>query len=337
VHALTPPNVTDKLIGETNQPYVTALVTLQSSVDQAAASRGPAGEGAAAQAVGNASSALVAARQIAAGFKIDPAGQVHTTVQRLLEAPITNVEGLLRSFGASQVNARGASFCAAARPVLGKFPFNPSAMAEASPQEIGQLLRPGTGALWAFYNEALQPMLQKQGASYVPTGGTTRLTPGFINFFNKLATLSEAMFKDTPDPQLKFHVEPQLTAGVQSVAFTVDGVEVRSIRNTAKQRFTWPGTGRESKVTVQVGPGTELLIAGPHQGSWGFLRAFYEADPGQAVGQSHRAEWGRAKSGGSLPPGARIAVLVTAEQPAATAIFRRSHFAGTFCPGVMAQ
>jgi type VI secretion system protein ImpL len=97
VQSLTPPNVTDKLIGPTNAPYVTALVTLQSSVEHAAAARGPAGEGAAAQAAGNAQSALVAARQIAAEFKIDPAGQVHTTVQRLMEAPITFVEPLLRA------------------------------------------------------------------------------------------------------------------------------------------------------------------------------------------------------------------------------------------------
>jgi type VI secretion system protein ImpL len=242
---------------------------------------------------------------------------------------------LLRSFGASQVNNRGASFCSVARPVLAKFPFNPSASAEASPQEIGQLLRPGTGALWTFYNEALQPMLQKQGTSYVPTGGSTRLTPGFIGFFNKLATLSEAMFKDSPDPKLQFNVEPQLTAGVQAVTMTVDGEALRSSRNTARQRFTWPGTGRESKLAVQVGPGAELLIAGPYQGSWGFLRVFYEADAGQAANPWHRAEWGRAKSGGTLPPGARIAVHV--ESGPATSIFRRSHFAGTFCPGVMAQ
>jgi type VI secretion system protein ImpL len=335
VQTLTPPNVTDKLIGEKNAPYVTALVTLQSSVEQAAAARGPAGEGAAAQAAGNASSALVAARQIAAEFKIDPGGQVHTTVQRLMEAPITYVEPLLRSFGASQVNARGASFCAAARPVLSKFPFNPSAAAEATPQEVGQLLRPGTGSLWTFYNEALQPLLQKQGASYVPQGGGTRLTPGFVNFFNKLATLSEAMFKDTPEPRLQFTVEPQLTAGIQAVTFTVDGEPVRSSRNRESRRFTWPGSGRESKLTVQVGPGAELVIAGPQQGSWGFLRAFYEADPGQAVGTSHRAEWTRAKTGGTLPPGARIAVDVNAGP--ATPMFRRSHFAGTFCPGTMAQ
>jgi type VI secretion system protein ImpL len=335
VHVLTPPTATDKLIGPTNAPYMSALVALQSSVEQAAAARGPAGEGAAAQATENARNALVAARQIATEFKIDPAGQVHTAVQRLMEAPITYVEPLLRGFGAAQVNARGASFCAVARPVLAKFPFNPSAGAEATPQEIGQLLRPGTGALWTFYNEALQPLLLKQGATYVPQGGGTRLTPGFVNFFNKLATLSEAMFKDTQEPRLQFTVEPQLTAGVQAVTFTVDGEPVRSSRNRESRRFTWPGSGRESKLMVQVGPATELVVAGPHQGSWGFLRAFYEADAGQTVGAAHRAEWTRAKAGGTLPPGARIGVDVNAGP--ATSIFRRAYFAGTFCPGVMAQ
>src|SRR3712207_5889454 len=75
VQALTPPNVTDKLIGPTNAPYVTALVALQSAVEQAASARGPAGEGPAAQAQSNASSGLVAARQLAADFKNPPAGQ----------------------------------------------------------------------------------------------------------------------------------------------------------------------------------------------------------------------------------------------------------------------
>jgi type VI secretion system protein ImpL len=337
VQALTPPNVTDKLIGPTNAPYVSALVALQSAVEQAATARGPAGEGAAAQAQSNASNALVAARQLAADFKIDPAtsGQVHTAVQRLLEAPITYVDPLLRGFGAAQVNTRGASFCAAARPVLAKFPFNPSAVAEASPQEIASLLRPGTGTLWTFYNEVLQPLLQKQGTTYVPQGGSTRLTAGFINFFNRLAGMSEAMFKDGPEPRLVFNVEPQLTAGIQAVTMTVDGEQVRSSRNLQSRRFTWPGTGRESKLTAQVGA-NEVTVAGPYQGSWGFLRAFYEADPGQSIGGTvHRAEWTRAKAGGALPDGARVAVDVTAGPM--TPMFRRSHFAGTVCPGVMAQ
>jgi type VI secretion system protein ImpL len=99
VRALTPPTVTDTLIGPTNAPYVTALAALQASVERAVAARGPAGEGAAAQAARDASNALAAARQIATEFTIDPAGRVHTSVQRLMEAPITNVEPLLRRRG----------------------------------------------------------------------------------------------------------------------------------------------------------------------------------------------------------------------------------------------
>jgi type VI secretion system protein ImpL len=337
VHVVTPPNVTDKLIGPTNAPYTSALSALQVAVGQAADGRGPAGESAAQQAQGNASNALSAARQIAAEFKIDPQGQVHTTVQRLMEAPITSVEPMLRTFGAGLINSRGQSFCAAARPVLSKFPFNPNAGAEATPQEIAGLLRPGTGSLWAFYNEVLQPLLQKQGTTYVGQGGGTRLTPGFITFFNKLAMLSEAMFKDTPEPRLTFNVEPQLTAGIQAVTMTVDGERVSSSRNRESRRFIWPGSGRESKLTAQVGA-AEVTVAGPHQGSWGFLRVFYEADPGQSIGgTAHRAEWTRAR-GGTLPPGSRIAVdISTPTAPGLTQMFRRSYFMGTFCPGVMAQ
>jgi len=188
--------------------------------------------------------------------------------------------------------------------------------------------------LWTFYNEALQSLLQKQGTAYVPQGGGTRLTPGFVNFFNKLAGLSDAMFKDTPEPRLTYSVEPQLTAGLQAVTLTVEGDPVRSIRNREQRRVVWPGTGRESKLTATVG-GAEVTVAGPYQGSWGFMRVFYEADAGQSVGRAYRFEWSRAKAGGSLPAGVRVAVDVDAGP--VTQMFRRAYFAGTFCPGTMAQ
>ncbi|HTE47910.1 MAG TPA: ImcF-related family protein, partial [Gemmatimonadaceae bacterium] len=142
--SLTPPAVTDKLIGPGNDKYIAALLALQSSLDQTANAQGPAAEAAAGQASGNATAAKTAARQIASTFTIDPQGQVHTIVQTLLEAPITFAEPLLKNFGAAEINVRARAFCGPVKQLLAKFPFNPDATAQASLAEVSSVLRPGS-------------------------------------------------------------------------------------------------------------------------------------------------------------------------------------------------
>jgi type VI secretion system protein ImpL len=98
VRALTRRGARDNLVGPGNASYITALATLQSSVEQAAAG-GQLGGGIAARVAQDAASALAAVREIAAEFTIDPAGQVHASVQGLLEAPVRGVGPLLRPAG----------------------------------------------------------------------------------------------------------------------------------------------------------------------------------------------------------------------------------------------
>jgi hypothetical protein len=44
---------------------------------------------------------------------------------------------------------------------------------------VSALLRPGTGSLWRFYDEALASVLPKQGNQYV-AAGSIKFTPGFV-------------------------------------------------------------------------------------------------------------------------------------------------------------
>src|SRR5262249_47617862 len=183
VQVITPPAVTDKLIGDKNSPYMNALLTLQSSLDQTANAQGPAAEQAASQAAGNASSARTAARQIAAGFNIDPLGQVHLLVQNLMEAPIVYAEPMLKNFGSAEINVRSRAFCSASRGVLAKYPFSPDAAAQATMGEVAALLKPGSGSLWRFYDDALSAAVQKQGTQYVANpGSSVKVSPGFLTF-----------------------------------------------------------------------------------------------------------------------------------------------------------
>jgi type VI secretion system protein ImpL len=341
VQTVMPPTDTTKLIGQTNQPYMSALVALQSSLEQAAAALGPAAEAAAGQAAGSAATAKTAARQIAASFTIDQQGQVHSAVQKLMEDPISNAEALLTRFGADQINARTRAFCAAARPLLTKLPFNPATSIQASIAEVSAILRPGSGALWTMYNDVLQNALPKQGTQYAPVAGNVRLSPSFIALFNRLAAFSDVLFAGgAQEPHLSVTVQPQLSEGTTSVALTLEGEVVRASRNSLQAtRVDWPGINHDAKLSAQFGSAAEATLVGPYAGPWALFQLFYDADAWQPAGAASRAEWSlRTRGQGvSLPGGAALKVSVDVSPAPVAAVLRRGYFAGVACGGEAAR
>lgn len=342
VQLLTPPTATDKLIGDKNAPYINALLTFQSSLDQTANAAGPAAEAAAGQAAGNANAARTAARQIASGFTIDQQGNVHSMVQNLMEAPIAYAEPLLKNFGAAEINVRARSFCAAARPLLAKFPFNADATTQASLAEVTAVLRPGTGSLWKFYDEALAASLPKQGNQFVanPTG-SVKLAPGFVTFLNRAATFADIMFKDdAQQPHLSFTVSPVPGDPFSTVTISLNGETIRSSANgnVESARIDWTGAAREAKLAASNG-GPEFLIAGPFSGPWAAFQLFYAADDWQQSQNGYRVGWGLSTSSQRVASangrGAKVTVQV--DGPAAGVVLRKSFFAGAECSGEIAK
>ncbi|MDB4898252.1 MAG: ImcF domain protein, partial [Gemmatimonadetes bacterium] len=304
--------------------------------------QGPAAEAAAGQAAGNATAAKTAARQLASGFTIDEKGQVHTIVQSLLEAPIVNAEPMLRNFGSAEINVRGRAFCAAARPVLAKFPFAADAPAQASLAEVTTLLRPGTGTLWRFYDDALQSALPKQGTQYVPAaGGSVRLSAGFITFINRARTFADLLFKDdSPDPHLTFTVAPTPSEAFTSVLVSLDGEAVRSSTsgNLATARIDWPGAAHEAKLAAGLGT-TEVTLVGPYSGPWAVFQLFAAADEWRQVPNGYRVGWElstRARRA-ELPTGTSAKVIVQIDAGPAATLLRKGFFAGAECPGEIAR
>jgi type VI secretion system protein ImpL len=209
VHAVTPGAVTDRYVSEGNQPYVNGLLALQGALEQVA-NLPPAVDSVGAttmamagqQALGQATTAKVAARQVAQRFAVDTAAaQVGPTVAALLVVPIDAAEAALRPVvatraprapapaaggagggaggaggapaplippakagaAAAALNERAAALCAAMTPVLAKFPFNPEAGSDATVAEVNALFAPGTGALWALAQERFAGVAEKQG------------------------------------------------------------------------------------------------------------------------------------------------------------------------------
>ncbi|HJQ20317.1 MAG TPA: ImcF-related family protein, partial [Gemmatimonadaceae bacterium] len=339
LQTVTPTADTTRLIGQTNQPYMSALVALQASIEQAAHVSGGNADAAAGQAAGNAATAKAAARQIAASFTIDQQGQVHGIVQKLMEDPITYAEALLNRFGADQINARTRAFCAVARPVLAKLPFSPSSSVHASLAEVSSLLRPGTGSLWMLYNEVLQNSLTRQGAQFAPVAGNVRLTPAFVAMFNRLAMFSDALFAGgTPEPHLSIRVAPQVTTGVSSVTLQLEGESIRSSTNTMTRTVEWPGQRHDARLTAQIG-GTDWPIAGAYAGTWAAFQVFYDADSWQTRGGSSYAQWMLRTRGQAVavPGGPALNIEIEAGPPNVAAVLNRGFWAGLDCVGEAAR
>jgi type VI secretion system protein ImpL len=342
VQSVTPATGGDKLVGPTNAPYMTALLTLQSSLDQTANAQGPAAEAAAGQATGNATAAKNAARQIAAGFTIDERGQLHTIVQTLMEAPISAAEGLLRNFGAAEINVRARAFCAAARPLLAKFPFNSSSTTQASLADVAAVLKPNTGSLWRFYSDALANSLPKQGTQYVPSPtSTVKFAPGFVTFINRAAAFSEIMFKDdSPEPHLSFTVQPIPTEALPTVMLSLDGEPIRSSAsgNISQARIDWPGSAHEAKLTAGIGA-AEVTLVGPYSGPWAVFQLFAVADEWRSVPNGYRVGWELTTrtQRAALAGGGGAKAVAQIEPPAAATVLRRGAFAGAECAGDIAK
>jgi len=330
VQTVTPPADTTKLIGAGNQPYMSALVAFQAAVD-AARVGGPAQAPTALAAGGTAKSAV---RAIAAAFTIDQQGQLQSTVQKLMEDPVSYAEPLLAHAGADQVNARARSFCAGARLTLSKFPFSPNASAQASVAEVSALLRPGSGSLWTMYSESLQGALQKQGATYQPVGGDVKMVPAFVDMFNRLASFSDLLFSGgTPEPRLEIKVKPWFVEGTNGVQLMLEGGTVTATKAmTLTQTIDWPSPNQTARLSVILGSIQANLI-GPYSGPWSMFQLFYAADNWQVVGPVSRAEFNlrSGTQGISLPGGAALKVVVDVTPFAAANVLHRSYFAGVYC------
>src|ERR1019366_8913698 len=162
VQAVVPPGSTDRFILPPNQNYMTALVTIQTSLEAIANQPGVPND-AAAQTVANANQAKANTKQMAQAFNVDAEGHIDASVQKLLEDPITYLDAMLRSIDTPEINAGGKALCGGFRPVLNKYPFNPNATSEATVADVNALFHKPDGILWTFYEQKMQKVLMRQG------------------------------------------------------------------------------------------------------------------------------------------------------------------------------
>jgi type VI secretion system protein ImpL len=312
-----------------------------------------------------ASQAKVAARQLAQAFAVDPeAGQIGPAVSALLLAPIAAAEFHLSALSGKPLpppspvkvaaggggpaapapppapamspkevadvskilNERGRALCAAITPMLGKFPFSPDAAAEATPQEIAAQLAPTTGALFVLQQERLEGLLEKQGNQWVPKpGAPIALSGQFVEFFNKAARVSTALFDGGPEPRLTLSARGIATDRAKQVTLTQGQQRATFDRSAPPAQFAWPSTtGREVRLSVladeRMTRDKERTVA-RETGDWALFRMVAKAAKSDGDGATLRSEWG---SG----PGA---VAVEFAFPEGMPVLKRGWLGGMSC------
>jgi len=339
VRGLVPGSATGPLVKEGNQPYLQALSGLREAVVAVvSAPPGPARAPAAEQAKGRVEQVKSTVDDIARGFTPDPAGVIDKQVDRILRQPALALSGSVGNVPMEDANRAGALLCSAIGGVNGKFPFNRDATISATPQEVADVLRPGSGRFWSVYNQALTSVAIREGRVFRQGDVPYRVNPQFLLLLRKYALLSELLFPEgAQQPRLDFDLVLQGAPNeLSSVTLTVDGEPFRTTQNDLSLRLRLPSSNREARLAVAQGTTESAVVSAP-AGPWAVLRLFHQATRVQPLGGgAQRFDWNVPNVMRSGGDGSPVRISATLRAGDASALFMREEMATVACPGRIA-
>ncbi|MGA3212480.1 MAG: ImcF-related family protein [Terriglobales bacterium] len=269
--------------GPANQGYMTGLGALTGSMGQLAPnpSDKTAVDGVRNAAVG----AYNASRQLQQGFKIDKAGGVDSTTSALLDAPIKSAEAI-----AVPKAPDGAGLCAQFNPLANKFPFNPQSKIDATLPEMMAFFQPGSGAVWAFYQQN-QAVFMRQGTEVTinPASGVKGASPRLLAFLGHALSFSDAVFGNSPTPNLRFILKGHPVEGIGTLTFDMNGQDLTGAG--VPKDFIWTG-GEMSQIRVTEKPGGGGYQFLAFSGTWAPFKFFAAAEKWtQSGGSTYTLDW----------------------------------------------
>lgn len=321
VHAVTPPEITDKYVSEKNQEYVGGLGMLRTALsslpDRPTLSDTNAVEDyrrTAQLTLMNAGQARQSEQKLVASFALTAASStLATSIDRLLQAPITSAESVLKdamnlrvqapravaaapapasaaagggggagaaAAEAAILNERGRALCSRVDQLTSRFPFNPQATADANVADVKAILAPGSGELWVLQQERLVPYLEKQGNAWVAKpGGKVELSKSFVDFFNRAAEVSAALFAEDPStPMVRWLASGVITPNTPLLILRNNGKEARFDQRSFKNEVVWPATnGRDAELQAQFKKNKPIKVR-TGNGDWAIFRLVASAD-----------------------------------------------------------
>ena len=331
-------------IGKDNSDYMRSLSDLELSIeDLVKQQNGPSADRLADVTHEKARTALSITRQMALTMGIDPQGDIHDSIRKLLEQPITYADSLIQKLGPEELNAKGKALCAELRPFFNKYPFNPKSEVEATMADVNAMFRPQSGRIWTFYEENLKKLLPKRGSEFVPdSSGGMNVTRNFLSFLNNAAAFSNAIYGSNPaEPRFSYSLRPVFTPDLQSAHLTIDGVNADfTSQAVGAKTFVWPGNSMGVRlITKEVGG---LDHQYPNwDGLWGVFSFFLEADTANERGTGGTYEWqlrggrrGRPVTGSKGQP---VVVRFELDTGANPNVFRKGFFSQLVCVSEIAK
>jgi type VI secretion system protein ImpL len=281
VRDVVPAGATDKYIQPPNQQYMKALTALSTEVTSLAGSGGLSNKDGVQKVSDAAKTAENEVGNIAGNFPVRQDPPVYQAVRPLLDAPITNVNNLMKFASVAGLNKSGQDFCHDFSALAPYYPFNPSPNAPDLPlKQFNDMFAPG-GAFSKFA-DTLKDYVTRQGSEYVANdSGTVHVNRDFLTFFNRAAGLSEALFAaGSPSPHFSYTLK-QMPSNVDNLELKI-GSDTLSGTGQAKT-FSW--TGNEP---VQVTAKGDTLFA--FSGPWAVFRFVADARA-HSAGSATDLEW----------------------------------------------
>jgi type VI protein secretion system component VasK len=246
--------------------------------------------------------------------------------------PLTGVERLLGNFGAAGLNKSGKDFCRPLERLMAMEPFRTGSSQQASLADVNSQFQKGTGGIWSYYDQVLQKYLSVQGTRYAPKPGSDiPLNAGFVDFFNRAAGFSDALYPaNQPGPRIGFTFRPLLSDLVPSLTIVIDGkTQTYTRTSTAAQPFLWVGgEAREARISAQVG-GNEFTMG--YKGTWAVFQLFQAAEGWQSQGLAQKGQWSTKHQGQT------VTIPFELNLGGLAPIFDRGYWGGTGCNGQIAR
>jgi type VI secretion system protein ImpL len=274
LQAVVPPNNSDnRLTGPSNQPYIQSLQSMEQAIKNVSLNPMTANDPAAAMPIIQAAGAADQAAEVLRGtFNPDPEGRIDAITFNLLEAPIKSVNALAAQGPAKAAGGGAKNFCSQIAPVMAKFPFNPLAVIEATPEEAAQIFQPQQGLLAQFYNTTLHQLIVLQGTQYVPApGSTVGINPAFLIFLNAAQKVSATLYPTGGNQAaLSFSLTQDKLPGVPDAVLNIDGQQLTTAGQTV--RFLWMSQP-SSRITLTSANNSAPAMTG----SWSVFHLGYSA------------------------------------------------------------
>jgi type VI secretion system protein ImpL len=280
VQQVVPAGPADQYILPSNQQYVAALTKLKSQISLLAASPAGVGDtGLVTQALASVGEANGAVSQLAQKFRVDPQFHIETVAQNLLNQPLDHAQALVKLGPKEALNGGGKTFCGQFAALTSKFPFNPNSGDDLPLDQLAAVLAPGTGSLWTTYKDKWAQYLVKQGARYEPVStGSIKISPEFVNFFNRAASLSDALYSGTATANPAAPA-PHTAYTLKLLNTTIEGLTLKvgsqALTGVGQQKtFTWTGAAEDVLATER-----EIPVGAPHSGPWAAFHFIYDGHP----------------------------------------------------------